>query len=248
MYDVANRTKCIQSIPKAKVQLALRTFHLCLVIADAITHTVEVLDVPEKIHRKAPLRIWYTGVALCWGLLVFEAVILAWVFHKYRKQRVDPEYDNSKWAFALKMQQFAVLLVSDWLITLPYNILGSACYIDSVKLTAQVNKVSVTVSLLGSVFRACYVFICGWIYHMGRSHALQSFSGLCGYFMLVLLRSISLVVIIYKVMLVFNNFPMSHLCDMNFSITKIDKTHVTSSYEEESLEYWFVVLSLLLSC
>ena len=110
-------------------------------------------------------------------------------------------------------------------------------------MTAQANKVSVVVSLLGSVFRACYVFICGWIYHMGRSHARRSFSGFGGYCMLVLLTSISLVVIIYKVVLVFYNFPTSHLCDINFSITIMDETHVTSSYEEESLEYWFVVLS-----
>ena len=110
IYDVANRTKCIQRIPKAKVQLALRTLHLCLVITDAITHTNEVVDVSKRINQTAPpLLILYTGVALCWGLLVFEAVILAWFFHKYRRQRTDPEYDNSKWAFASKLQQFAVL-------------------------------------------------------------------------------------------------------------------------------------------
>ena len=49
IYDVANRTKCIQAIPKDKVQLALRAFHLCLVIADAITHTVKVIDVTHTV-------------------------------------------------------------------------------------------------------------------------------------------------------------------------------------------------------
>ena len=180
---------------------------------------------------------------MCCFLLVFEAVILAWFFHKYLRQRLQQEYDNLKWAFAAKLQQFAVLLVNDWLVTLPYNILGSACYIDGDMLRAQANKVSVIASLLGSVFGACYVFICGWIYHTSRSCARRSFSGFGGDFMMVLLTSISLVVTIYKVVLVFYNFPMSHLYDMNFSITIMDKTHVTSSYEEESLEYWFVVLS-----
>ena len=283
IYDVANRTKCIQAIPKDKVQLALRAFHLCLVIADAITHTVEVLDVTHTVEAlnvthnvevsnithtvevsnvlervrqtAAPLLIWYTWVALCWFLLVFEAVILAWFFHKYQRQSSDPEYYNSKWAFASKLQQFAVLLVNDWLITLPYIILGSACYIDGDMLRAQANKVSVTVSLLGSVFRACYVFICGWIYHMGRSHARRSFSGLCSYFMVVLLTSISPVVIIYKVMLVFYHFPIYYAynmaCWMDLSIattvnstTAMDKTH-----EEESLNkllnLWFFVLLVI---
>ena len=146
-----------------------------------------------------------------------------------------------------------MLLVGDWLITLPYIILGSACYIDPVNLTAPANQVSVTVSLIGSVFRACYVFICGWIYHMGRSHARRSFSGLRGYFMLVLLTSISLVVTIYKVMLGFNHILISYLCKSNTLTTTnqtalIENTRITSIYEEEGFAdlicIWFLLLTL----